>query len=181
MAKSTTPKPTATGAASTAATSTTATNAGTDAASLEAQRQETERVNQENEEKRKAAEQAAQEQQRDVAAGGDGSEAAQAAAAEGAATHSITDPKAAPVDYSKQTMRRTPNRLLPEEELSTKAMPRAPLVVLPYGSAPATFDPATGLAPTKPPEDTEGRDGDDTDADTDAGGSALARKEAAGA
>lgn len=175
MAKSTTPK------AAPAASTSTATSTATDAATLDAQRQETERVNQENEEKRKAAEQAAQEQRADLEAGGDGSAAVQTANEAGAATHSITDPKAAPVDYATQTMRRTPNRLLPESELSTEAMPRAPLVVLPYGSAPATFDPATGLAPTKPAEETEGRDGDDTDAETDAGGSALARKEAAGA
>ena len=179
MAKNpqTAPKP----AASSTTTAPTTTSTATDQASQEAQRAEGERLAEEEAKRREAAEAAAKEQREDLASGGDGTAAVQTANEAGAATHSITDPKAAPVDYSRETMRRTPNRLLPESELSSKAMPRAPLVTLPYGSAPATFDPATGLAPTKPPEETEGRDGDDTDADTDAGGSALARKEAAGA
>lgn len=147
-------------------------------------------------EQQKAAEEKTAEQSRElarqqadaIAAGESGQEQAKAASearqANDAGTngltttgHTITAPKDAPVDYSAKSHRRPNQRVLSAEHMSSDAMPHGPVVSLPFGSEPASFDPATGVAPAPKPDsaEVEAAHHDDTDADTDRGSSAAER------
>jgi hypothetical protein len=166
------------------ASSTSTTQATSEAETL--QRQEAERVAGEREKQRQAEADLAEKQREELAAGGDGSETIKAASESDVTltTRSITDPKGSPVDYGRETMRRTPQRTLAPGDTSADARPVAPIVNLPYGAAPRTFDPATGLAASPSDADKptdEETNGADQDADVDSGLSAATRAATAGA
>lgn len=86
--------------------------------------------------------------------------------------HTISDPKGAPVDYTRETMRRPPHAVLPPSEEEPKAV-----AVRPYGSEPRSIDTATGLdvAPETGDENA-GEKEDPRDADTDRGTTASRNK-----
>jgi hypothetical protein len=139
------------------------------------QREERERAAKEAAEK---ASQLAAEQRQALADGETGQEQADALKGEDGTAplrHSIANPQAVPVDYGAQSLRRPAQTILPGE---------SPFVVnRPYGSEPATIDPATGLPAVAKPTDEQLEDanGDDTaeDADTDRGSSASMRADRA--
>lgn len=173
MARNPTPT-TTTAKAATAPTTTKPAAEQANASTTETANQE---AKQAAEQQAKEAEGAANAQREDVEAGGTG--ALDEKGAELATAYNVTDPKAAPVDYSVQTARKPAQRTIQVEEMSDRAMPRAPVAVIPYGSEPRTFDPEKGeprltpMAPAQEPRDDQ--DGDDTDADVDAGASAAQR------
>jgi len=122
-----------------------------------------------------AARQASTEQGQQQAKGETGQAAADAVkGADGAAAvqHTISDPKAAPVDYTRETMRRPPHTVLPVDKAEPKAV-----AVRPYGSEPRNIDTATGLdvAPETGDENA-GEAEDPRDADTDRGSTAGRNK-----
>lgn len=167
MAKSTTPKP----AQAAAATSTETANQTAERATEALQGSE------QREQVAGEARELAEAQRADIAAGGSG--ALDPDKTELAKGYTVTDPKAAPVDYAVQTARKPAQRVLNPEDVSGEAMPRAPIANIPYGSQPRTFDPQTGMAPVPEAGVSAEVHGADVDADVDRGSSAALREASA--